>query len=71
MDKTRRQLREYIKHLQKARAKIERKQDEQMSPIAAVPTTTTAEDSEIITLGVIIRDLEEIAFDPDFTYWDA
>ena len=71
MDKTRKQLREYIKHLRSARADVERKQDERMSPIAPIPITATAEDSEIVTLGVVIRDLEKIAFDPDFSYWDA
>ena len=66
-------LKEYIKHLYKARDNIEKEEDERMTsqpshPLSlAIPPST----SEAITLGVIIRDLEKIAYPKDFSYWNA
>ena len=71
MDETRMKLRDYIKHLRRARAAIEKKQDERMGPAVPIPMTMTPEDSEFITLGVVIGDLEKLAYDPSASYWDA
>ena len=66
----------YIKHLQKARDGIEKKQDEMMSPVppeslGAKMTEMARLEAEFITLGVLIRDLELMDNVQEFSYWDV
>jgi hypothetical protein len=63
MDFRRKTLKEYIKHLRKARAETEVKQD-------LVADSTPKLDERATTLGIIIRDLEKIDTQ-EFSYWDV
>ena len=63
MNGKRRTLKEYIKHLRKAREETEEKQD-------LIAGSTPKLDERCITLGVIIRDLEKIDAQ-EFSYWDV
>ena len=67
---------EYIKHLQKARDRIEKKQDEMMSPVpqssfGSGMTKMARLEAEFITLGVVIRDLKLTDSVQEFSYWDV
>lgn len=66
----RRKLRSYIRVLQAVQVDIEKEQDRTMSPTAPITMSVSAKDSEFITLGVVIRDLTDMAYDPEFSYWD-
>ncbi len=66
----REKLRSYIKVLRAVQNDIEAEQDRVMSPMITVSMSMSAKDSEFITLGVVIRDLTNIAYDPEFSYWD-
>ena len=63
MDTKRNTLREYIKHLHTARRGIEDKMN-------ATAGDTPGLDSEFMTLGVVIKDLEKIDAQ-EFSYWDV
>ena len=63
MDSKRKTLKEYIKHLRKARENVETQIDE---IVEADPNLT----SEFMTLGVVIKDLEKIDAQ-EFSYWDV
>ena len=66
-------LKEYIKHLYKAKEDIERKEDEKLcsSLLHPGPAMIPASTSECITLGVVIRDLEKIVYPKEFSYWNS
>lgn len=68
------ELKEYIRHLYRARVKIEKDEDERV--VASVPTHPTplgqtSLTTEFGTLTTVIRDLEKMVFPKDFSYWDA
>lgn len=65
-------LKEYIKHLCKARKGIEKKQDGLLGPCLNPHNVgVQALESEFITLNTVIRDLGKIAYPKEFSYWDA
>lgn len=68
-----RNISEYIQHLEKAREKIEGRQDELMGPVPKPPfdEEVVKLEAEFITLGTVIRDLELVNSIQAFSYWDA
>jgi len=67
-------LKEYIKHLCKARDNIEKREDDKISNACfprSIPISTLSPTAEAITLEVVIRDLEKIVYLKDFSYWDC
>ncbi len=67
-------LREYIKHLCRARNKIEKEEDLQMAemhPAHPLSMSMSASSSEFVTLSVVIKDLEALAYPKGFSYWDS
>ena len=62
----------YIARLREARDKIENRQDELIGPVPKPPfdEKTVRLEVEFITLGTVIRDLDKIINEQEFSYWD-